>query len=582
MTEDKVGLSARGGEDMKSKFLNPCKPHFSSRFIQVAWASVALFCCAFGAGTASAEANYWDSNGASASFGAAGGTWGTDAFWSTNSAGDTLPSITNPSTSDDLNFGYTSTGLSNGTITVVTGSANSLTFAAGSGAITLSGGTITLADAATISVNNAPTNVISSVIAGAATSLTKVGTGTLTLSGLNTYSGGTTISAGTVIVGNTNALGTAGAITLGDVNSGANAITLVATANPYSRAFTVANYGGVVTLATAGGKFSGAITLNRGVKLIPNSNNAANFDGGFSGSGDLTIANYNGYGVNFRFADNTFTGSVFVLAGSTFGVGGGQSLTGSLKSLIPDSATVNVLGTMMLSELARNETIDALTGSGSVTFGQVGDMLTVGGGNGSGTFSGIISTSGSFAKTGTGAQTLTGINTYTGTTTVNGGTLLVNGKITGAGAVTVNSSGTLGGTGMVSGAVTVTSGGTFSPGDPAVSNGIGRVTVSNDVTLATNGIFAAQIAAGGLVDMLVSTRTISNQNATLSLSVLDVNALKAEFFTVMVASNIVGTFNGLPGGAGLSVGGRSFVISYPGNTNVVLQSMSLGMLLMVQ
>jgi autotransporter-associated beta strand protein len=561
---------------MKSKFPNLFEPYFSSRFIQVAWASVALFSCTLGTGPVFAETYYWDTNGITSGFGTAGGTWGTDAFWSTNSAGDTLPSITNPSTSDDLNFGYTSTGLSNGTITVVTGSANSLTFAAGSGAITLSGGTITLANVGVIAVNNA-SSVISSVIAGAATSLTKSGTGVLTLNGTNTYTGGTTISAGTVISGNTNAFGTSGTITLGDVNSGANAIALSFGGNSIRFPITVANYGGAVTLGR--GNFVGAITLSRSVRL-GYSGGSASFKGGISGTGNLTIASNSSYPVTFINASNTFTGNVQIDSGAELDLnnGGGENL-----SYIPDTSRMNVTGTLYNVNNGINETMDALDGNGVVK--GYNNTFTVGGGNGSGAFSGIITNgagSVGLIKIGAGTQKFTGINTYTGITTVNGGTLLVNGKITGAGAVTVNSSGTLGGTGMVSGAVTVASGGTVSPGDPAISNGLGRFTVSNNVTLVSNAIFAAQIAAGGLADVLASTRTISNQNATLSLSLLDSNPLKEASFTVMTASNIVGTFNGLPDGASLSVSGQRFIITYPGGTNVVLQSKSSGTLLMVQ
>src|SRR5207245_7479568 len=56
---------------------------------------------------------------------------------------------------------------------------------------------------------------------GTGGSLTKVGTGTLTLTGANTYSGGTTISAGTLQLGNG---GTSGSIVGDVVNNGTFAV----------------------------------------------------------------------------------------------------------------------------------------------------------------------------------------------------------------------------------------------------------------------------------------------------------------------------------------------------------------------
>ncbi len=50
----------------------------------------------------------------------------------------------------------------------------------------------------------------SGVISGATGALTKISTGTLTLSGANTYGGGTTINAGTININADTALGTAG------------------------------------------------------------------------------------------------------------------------------------------------------------------------------------------------------------------------------------------------------------------------------------------------------------------------------------------------------------------------------------
>lgn len=164
---------------------------------------------------------YWDNDGTTAGFGTAAGTWaapttgdGTQG-WSRDTAGATLPASMSTSVRSTVNFGYGAIGLASGTITVSGTVANgNMTFASGSGAITLSGGTITLAPAATITVNNS-SDTISSVLAGTGSSLTKAGSGTLTLSGTNTYSGTTTIHAGTLAVGGNNVLTNLSPVSMG-------------------------------------------------------------------------------------------------------------------------------------------------------------------------------------------------------------------------------------------------------------------------------------------------------------------------------------------------------------------------------
>jgi|GEM_PF-4331767 len=152
---------------------------------------------------ASRAANYyWDTNGATAGFGSAGGTWGTDTNWSTDDSGSISPTVISPTTSDNLNFGIGATGLGAGTVAVTgTQNAATITFGTGSGAIVLSGGTeINLAAVSNITLNNAA-DTISTPLTGAATGLSVNGIGTLTLNGANTYTGTTTVGGGTLQIG---------------------------------------------------------------------------------------------------------------------------------------------------------------------------------------------------------------------------------------------------------------------------------------------------------------------------------------------------------------------------------------------
>ena len=108
---------------------------------------------------------------------------------------------------DNCYFGGPVEFLGGGTIPVDAGGvdAGTLTFNNVTGSILLSGGPITLKAAAIITANNTNTHTINSVIAGAATSLTKAGTGTVVLSGVNTYAGPTQIDGGILVFGNTSA-----------------------------------------------------------------------------------------------------------------------------------------------------------------------------------------------------------------------------------------------------------------------------------------------------------------------------------------------------------------------------------------
>lgn len=93
----------------------------------------------------SAGLQYWDNNGTTVGFGTAGGTWGTDAFWNSDSTGGAGTFTAASTTADDMYFGFDANGLATGTINVAgTVDAANLFFGKTSGNLTLSGGTINL------------------------------------------------------------------------------------------------------------------------------------------------------------------------------------------------------------------------------------------------------------------------------------------------------------------------------------------------------------------------------------------------------------------------------------------------------
>jgi len=102
--------------------------------------AVAAIVLCFGPQSALAVDYYWDTNGATAGSGAATGTWGTDTFWTTDSAGTIGTSAYSGDNTSDIFFSAGTNGTT-GTVTVLgTQSAHSITFR-NPVDLTLSGGT---------------------------------------------------------------------------------------------------------------------------------------------------------------------------------------------------------------------------------------------------------------------------------------------------------------------------------------------------------------------------------------------------------------------------------------------------------
>jgi len=287
--------------------------------------------------------------------------------------------------------------------------------------------------------------------------LTKLGSGALTLSGANTYSGATTISAGTLQLGNggtTGSLSTSSAIT-----DNAN--------------FTI-NRSNAVTQGT---DFSGSA---------------------ITGTGSFTQA---GSGTTTLNAINTYSGGTTVSAG-TLQLSGSGTLGQTSGTLTVNGGTLNLNGT--------TQTVGNLMGSGgTIVSNAAGTVtLTIGNGNGSGgNYSGVIANgTGTVAltKTGSGTITLSGANTYTGATSVSGGTLLVNGSLASGSAVSVTNSGTvLGGTGTISGAVTVGSGANLLGGTGSAASG--TLMLANSLTMSPGSIIELALGASGAHSTLTRT-----------------------------------------------------------------------------
>ncbi len=454
------------------------------------------------------------------------------------------------------------------------------------GTTALAGG-IQLTDSGTVrtlTITGTGAVVVSGVIIDgvAAGSITKSGTGTLTLSAANTYTGTTALSAGTLILGNNSAAGrgvlSLGTATLQSSISGltlANNVTLAGTT-----IFSGSNditFSGIVTgtgsrtltfsstaLATFAGTFNLSSSLTARTQIlagtgnvtissvIQNGSTATTGNLTMSGTGILTLTGASG---------NTYTGTTTVNDGTlVLSKSSGNAIAGALTigsgtgvdtvrltnaDQIGDTSAVTVNATGVLNLNANHEAIGSLAGAGAVQLG-TGGALIVGSKNTATTFSGIISGAGSLLKTGTAAQTLSGSNSYTGTTTIEAGTLTL-GKanaIAAASAVTVT------------GSTSILNLGAFAETLSSLTLVVGRVTgtglltLTGDVTATSSGGTASSIS-GPVALSGVRTFTVNAGGATSDLNMTGI---------ISSSGSLVKA-----GGGAMTLGGAN---TYTGSTTV--------------
>jgi gliding motility-associated-like protein len=507
----------------------------------------------------------------------------------------------------------------NGAVTVMNGASLVLSNAAETIGSLAGAGNVVLNADLTTGGNNANT-AFSGVLSGSA-GLIKLGSGTLSLSGVNTYTGATVVNAGALALNAIASISKSGRVT---VSAGS---ALLINANQTLNFLTGA--GSVVLIAnlTAGGDntsttFSGIISGVGG--LIK------------SGTGTLTLSGLNTYG-----------GSTTINAGA---------LELRNGAAIRDDNPVTVEANGMLVLFGATETIGSLAGTGNAI---LNGKLTVGGDNSSTIFSGVIKGAGSLSKKGTGTLTLSGANAFTGgtqivegtvmanhntalgvgmgsmdvgvtlgttventtltnqlvlnggasikndvamaltghidgpgsliksgtgtltlsgengylgLTTVSAGRLLVNGALAGTSSVNVDAGATLGGTGRIfsgsTNTLTVQSGGTLAPGNSA-----GILTVNGNLQMKSGSTLAIEIngtTAGTDYDQVVVDGVVDISGATLAVTHGYVAGL-GDRYTVLNNSGtdvILNTFSGLAEGGTVTAGGNGTVLtaSYIGGT----------------
>ena len=409
-------------------------------------------------------------------------------------------------------------------------------------------GALTLAATNTpvITVSNQITT-ITAPIAGTS-GLAKSGAGTLVLSGANSYGPGTTISQGTLEISNLTSSGS-GPITLGDANTGTNAVQLTLDPNTPIVGFgelilspinVSTNGTGPATISlTEAGNVIFYIDLNLNRPTTINASNLAGYGLAFPITGNVGTLTINGgssgSGLGVINTPNTFTGAINIASGivnsytSSFGAANPVIVQSNATWLVENAYSVPSV-----------YTIGYLSGSGLIESGSP-QSLSIGNDQGTGAFSGQISDGAgqlSVIKTGSGSEILYGANTYSGTTTVSNGTLMVNGSI-GTGSVTVQSGGMLAGNGTIGGPTTIQSGGTLSVFNATSS---GTLTINNTLTLAGGSSTAITInKAGGANDSLAGISTLT-YGGTLTVINLTGTLAAGDSFTLFSASSYAGNF----------------------------------------
>jgi fibronectin-binding autotransporter adhesin len=202
-----------------------------------------------------------------------------------------------------------------------------------------------------------------------------------------------------------------------------------------------------------------------------------------------------------------FTGTINVTSDADGGLFRFANTSG-----VPAAAVNLSSGVTTLSYLNQAHTVPlgSLSGpAGSTLSGIVPDNNTpgahtvtwkIGSRNIDSTFSGVVqngagSSRSAIEKVGSGVFTLAGANTYTGPTTVTSGELRVTGSLANT-AMSIAAAGALGGTGTIGGAATAS--GKLQPGN----GGIGTLTFSNGLSLASSSSLELELGTVGASDKI--------------------------------------------------------------------------------
>lgn len=325
-----------------------------------------------------------------------------------------------------------------------------------------------------------------------AMTLTKRGSGSLTLRSNHSHTGGTVMEDGSLILG---LVGTT-ANSTGSIGSGP--LTLMGSS--------------IITNAWFGTQlpFSAPINIPEGSEPQIQTGRNIRFSGALTGNGTLTLLNQTVPGNTFE-----ITGAWAAFAGTLrFQYAGTNS---SIRTIF-NSASFNGFNAAVV-DLGGGNTISPVTNSGGNLF-SIGALTgtsanailnggtagapnyTIGSLNQTTSFAGKLQGNALLTKTGTGTLTLSGDSTHTGATTINAGTLILNGSFA-TSPTSVATGATLGGSGSLGGTLTMSTGSILQPSGVLTTGSFSStaVTLRANLSASPNG---------------ANDRIVVNGNATLT------------------------------------------------------------------
>jgi len=384
---------------------------------------------------------------------------------------------------------------------------------------------IAIANGKTLTLYNDAADTLSGNISETASSasMTKLGSGVLTLTGTGSYTGGTTIGGGTLSLQTTGQLASTGA-----VNVLTGAVFDISLITPASQTIGALTGGGSVTL---------------GAKTLIFGNGAAGsftFSGGVSGSGSIEKTG-SGTAIFSGTSTNTYGGTTTISAGTL-------SLQGQNFTL-PSSSIVSISGgaTLDISQSpTQMQTIGQLTGSGNVQLG-ANELIFGTNSVSPATFSGTILDMGglgSILKQGSDQVIFTGASSFGGGTTVQEGTLSLGpgGSLSAAGEVTV-------GTGLAVATFDISTGGNQVIGAlSGASDGIvnlGGNQLSLGAARPSSTTFAGQIlgAGGSILKKGANTLVLSGSSSYSGGTTLQAGTLTIQQNSSLGTGNVSATGN---------------------------------------